>query len=77
MEPSLCGGGAFVLGWQSCLAATETVQLAELKLPNYYLAHRRCRKSWLSLALETWPRIPSTSVTLAARGPVVSAEEEG
>lgn len=60
---------------QSWLAATETMQLAELKLPNYYLALRR--KSWLSLAQETWPRIPSTSATLAARGITESAEEEG
>lgn len=60
---------------QSWLVAAETMQLAELKLPNCYLALRR--KSWLSLAPETWPRIPSTSATLAARGVTASAEEEG
>lgn len=60
---------------QSWLAATETVQLAELKLPSYYLALHR--KTWLSFAQETWPRIPSTSATLAARGITESAEAEG
>lgn len=49
---------------QSWLAAAETMWLAELKLSIYYLALPR--KSWLSLALETWSRIPRTPTALGA-----------
>lgn len=42
-SPPICAAeDALVLSWQSWLAATETVWLAELKLSNYYLAlHRK------------------------------------